>query len=36
LINPQTRQPMGKVSITTPIEVVGYPVKLIKKKAVES
>ena len=31
LMNPQTRQPMGtSISITTPIEVVGYPVKLIK------
>jgi glycosyltransferase involved in cell wall biosynthesis len=36
LMNPQTRQPMGtSISITTPIEVVGYPVKLIKKEAVD-
>jgi glycosyltransferase involved in cell wall biosynthesis len=31
----KTNQPMGKVSVKTPTEVVGYPVKLTEKKEVD-
>jgi len=35
IVNPQTKQSMGEISVTTPVEVVGYPVKLTKKKSVK-
>ena len=35
LVDPQTNKPVGSASVTTPVEVVGYPVKPTQKKPVK-
>lgn len=35
LLNKTSGEPVGKVSVTVPVEAVGYPVKLNKKKSVK-